>query len=1085
MGISVDFKMSTFRYIKYIYILCVCLLVACSGGQSSSGNTTTPSSDNGSVIIGNIPTIPSSTSHSNYVLLPILNNKAQQITLGSAEIVIDNISVSPVSKYIDTSGCTSLAPGETCYLKLFTDQTNGYLINISYTDTSNHQIQLKQLVSFTNNLPEADGVIPPISAMEMPSKSLLSIPIVLDRPYFGIKAELDGAVVPVQCDEANNPNTCSIIVSSAQVNQMSKLMVTVYDSSDQTLTTNYTTTLTVSSSSSANLITSAVNPVISPSSGSSPVTVTILNNGNATASAINIYATNPMVIQNSNCASTLAMNQTCTFQINVTSSISGQSSAVVSYTNTQGAQILTINTSYISTASSPLLTLTPSGNGSFTNTGINQGYTYMTVNVKNTGTITLQNLAFNNLNIANPAMNSYVNGSTCVNGGSLSVNSSCNMIISYNPTSISSGSVYFIATGTYSGQDGNTLTYSNSSLTIPYSSVSTAIFKAVGDFGMVISSPAGGASGTWTANVDNPYPTTSSRGYSMLLNNGTYVMSIGTGSIKYSNLNGLFWQNSPIDSTATLSAINCGIAYDGTYYYSCGTLGTPFNSTCTIGGRACIIRTNNLNSSWTPLFMTTESVVMNNIYYFSGGGNSAYVASIASTVSNAGLATSTNGSSWVSTSSGQATAANNNFNPVAFNTTSNLLIAWDSAGWSSGSSISAASSTWAANTTIRPGSVFTTVNDAIYQNGLYTLVASNGNIYTTANPTVSYTQSQNPDNESRLTKVIYASGINSGTYFAVGNSGLNLTATNPAGVWTAQTQLSLSPTSLLNLTGLYYDGTAVWITGVSAMFKSTNGSTWITPGLQSIAKNGSTYLAVDNMGNIYSSANASTWTQQVNPTQNILNYIYCASQNLCFAVGNSGTILKTTNGTTWSQLTSNTNNNLNGMVCQNGTCIVVGGSGNSNSGTVLSSSDYTSWSTISTSLATTGLNSVAVFDSVYYAVGNTGSIFSSSNGVNWMPVTSPTSNNLYSIACSSSLGCVTSGASGTYMFSSSGTRWVIQTTSATADFRSAAYSNGMFVIVGQYGSMKVSTTGSSAWTNATFPTTSSNSNNLNAVIGDN
>lgn len=1072
--------MSVFRY---VYILCVLLLVACNGGQSSSQGTTSPPSGNGSVIIGSIPTIPSSTSHSNYVMLPILNNMNQQIILDSVQITSNNVSLLPVSQYIDASECASVSPGETCYLKLFTDQINGFLININYKDAGNAQINVKQLVNFSSNLPETDGVIPPITTATMQTNSLLSIPILLDRPYSGIKAELENTTVPVICDQANNPNMCSVIVNSAEVNEVSKLRVTVYDSSDITQTTNYITTLTVSNNASGHIITSVVNPVISPANGTSPITVTLFNNGTATASAINIYANTPISTQSSNCSTTLPMNQTCTFQINATSSISGQSSVIISYTNTQGNQAVTINTSYISAASSALLTLTPSGNGTFNNTPVNQGYAYMMVNVKNTGSTTLQNLLFNNLNIANSAMSSFVNGSTCANGGSLSVNSSCNMILTYNPTVIESGSVNFIVTGTYSGRGGDTLTYSNSSLTILYSSISTGTFKAVGDFGMVITSPAGGAGGTWTANVDSPFATTSISGNNMLINNNNYIMTLSNGLIKYSTMNGLFWQTSPVDSTGALNSSSCQIVYDGSYYYTCGMVGTAFASVCTTTGKGCIIRTNNLNSNWSPLYTATTTVAINNIFYYSSGGNSAYVASIANAIANTGLATSSNGSSWTSTSSGQSTPANNNFFPVVFNSGNNMLTAWDSVGFSSAQSITSLSTAWNPSA-VRPAAI--KINGAIYQSNNYILAASNGNIYTTTDPTGSYTQSQNPANESQLNGVVYASGINSGTYVAVGNSGLNITATDPTAAWAAQTLLVTGQAKNPNLTGLFYDGSALWATGVSAIFKSTNATTWITPGLQSITKNGSNYLAVDNLGKIYSSSNASTWTQQSNPSSNVLNYIYCALQNVCFAVGNGGTILKTIDGSAWVQLSSGTNTNLNGITCQNGTCLVVGGTGSSNSGTVLSSSDYTSWSSISSSLATTGLNAITFFNGVYYAVGNTGTLFSSNNGTNWSSMTSPTSNSLYGIACNTYLGCVGVGSSGTLIFSATGSSsWSVATSGTPNDFRSVAYSSGMFVAVAKGGLIKVSSVGSSGWTNATFPTTSSNANNLNAVISDN
>ena len=1062
-----------------LVIICVFILSSCNIGQTSNQDQ---KPFFGSVTIGHISTIPYSSYSNDYALLPIQNNSNQTVFFSSANATQNAIALT-TSKYLDLASCNVILPNQICYVKILANQQIGYQIDIIYETSNHHKINLKQIVNFSNNLSQNDGMI--ISSQDnwVSPVSALSIPVLLSKPYSNIEAKLGNSDLAVICSQPNTSshNICTVVIPAMSVsNKNNVVTINLYNENFLKSTILYTTNITVTNNTSANIISSAINPVISPVNGSNPVSITLLNNGTGTASSLKISGVTPVQIQNSTCDTSLNSAQACSFQVNVTSSTSGQSSVIISYTNSNGTQLLLLNVSYISITPSSLLTLTP--NGSFTNVAINQGNVYLTVNVQNTGNATLQNLQFNNINAANSAMSSFVNGSTCSNGQSIASGSSCNMVLSYNPTSAQSGTVTFIVTGNYYNQVGQLQTYSNSSLILSYSAVSGAIFKAVGDFGMVITSPAGTA-GTWTANIDSPFATTAISGNSLLVNNGTYVMSMSNGSIKYSTLNGLFWQTSTLGGTAALNASSCSIAYDGIYYYTCGTVSTAFASTCTTTGRGCVIRTNNLNSSWTALFTPAQAVAVNDLFYFNNGTNSAYVAAIANATASTGLATSTNGSTWAATSSGQTTAANNNFTPVVLNTTTNSLTAWDSVGWSSTEPISTVTTAWTANTTNRPANrpANRKVTSALFQGSAYVLTLANGNIYTATSPTGTYTQRST--NATQLNRIIFADNIGGGTYLSVGNSGVNLTTTTPTGTWTAQTVLTTGQATVPNLTGAYYDGSNIWVTGVSTILKSNNATSWTTPGLQSITKNGSTYLAVDNQGNIYSSSNGTSWIQQTNPTSNILNHIYCAAQNLCFAVGNSGTILKSTDGTNWSQLSSGTSNNLQEITCNNETCIIVGGNGAANSGTILSSNDYTSWSIITTSLATTGLNSITYYNNSYIAVGNTGTIFSSTNGINWQSVTSGTTQNLNSIDCGNNIGCVAVGNAGTIIFSAFDISWSAATSSTTNDLLSVAY-DGVFAAVGKGGVLRYSATGSGTWSSATFPTTSSATNNINAIISN-
>jgi hypothetical protein len=503
---------------------------------------------------------------------------------------------------------------------------------------------------------------------------------------------------------------------------------------------------------------------------------------------------------------------------------------------------------------------------------------------------------------------------------------------------------------------------------------------------------------------------------------------------------------------------------------------------CTGSGSGCIIRTNNLGGGWTRLSSNSGA----DIAYFSNGTNKAYVATVPSIGANSGLTTSTDGLTWVDTSSSQTNTANNRFKPIVYNNISNTITVFNSAsnaaGVCSSSTLSSITSPWSVCTGNLPD---TGIGGAVYANGYYVGV-ENQKVWTViGDPNNGWTGKTINAVSSTLNKVIYANNISGGIYFVAGNSGQNITAANPTATWTRKADIITGQATNPRVTGLAYDGTNIWLTGVSTLQKSSNAESWVTPGLQSIAKMGESYLAVDNQGNIFFSADSAKWKLRTNPTVNTLNSVYCSAYNLCFAVGDNGTILKSTDsGVTWSQLSSGTSRNLKKMACNNGTCIVVGGSGQANSGVVLISYDYMTWSVITSSLATTSLNDITYYNNTYLAIGNTGTIFTSPNGINnWVAVSSGTTQNLNSIACATSVGCVAVGNGGAIRFSSFGSTWSSATSGTTNDLLSAAY-NGVFVAVGKGGTLLYSTLGDSGWTSSTFPTTSSATNNLTAVISN-
>ncbi len=586
--------------------------------------------------------------------------------------------------------------------------------------------------------------------------------------------------------------------------------------------------------------------------------------------------------------------------------------------------------------------LTPSG--SFTNVVNNGSPKTLYVSITNSGSNNLSTLSFSNINLQVATMASSASGTSCLLGQSLAIGSSCIVALSFSPTAVISGSINFIANSNYFNQAGIIQSYANSTLALSYSSVAGAVFRAVGDFGMVITSPAGGT-GTWTANIDSPFTTTGQSVTGMTKNGSTYVIARSDGAVKYSTVNGLIWQSA---TTTNMSTNNtCGITSDGTSYYTCGSVNVAYGTVCTTTGRYCIIKSSNLAGAWTPLFQPANAQAMNGIYYNTNGAQNAYVVTNSNNALNTGLITSSNGITFALTSGGQ-TGANSNFGSLAYNSVSGTLVAWDSTGFSSAPLLSAVGTAWTPSTA-RPANA--AVTGATYANATYVVISSsgaaNGLIYTTTNPATGGTYTNVQANVGVSLNDIVSNTAGPNYFLAVGNTGKTVYSTSTTGASGSWTQATVTVGQATNpnlLRAFVESATSIWSMGVNAIIKTSNAAVnWFTPGIVSITKNGSTYLAIDNQGFIYSSTNLTTWVQQTNPTTNVLNTIYCAATNLCFAVGDNGTILKTVNGTTWSQLSSGTTVNLESIIC-NGTsttCVVVGGAGTASSGIILTSSNYT------------------------------------------------------------------------------------------------------------------------------------------------
>lgn len=195
--------------------------------------------------------------------------------------------------------------------------------------------------------------------------------------------------------------------------------------------------------------------------------------------------------------------------------------------------------------------------------------------------------------------------------------------------------------------------------------------------------------------------------------------------------------------------------------------------------------------------------------------------------------------------------------------------------------------------------------------------------------------------------------------------------------------------------------------GANSIYSSTNLSTWTaaawasgtsTPsaGLNALASNGTTLVAVGDSGSAYSSTDGLTWTAvNTGVTSNLYGVAY-SSYLGWVAVGQSGTLITSPDLVTWTVRASNAGaNDLNGVaITYTGVAIAVG-----NGGTVVKCSDGVGSSWVAQTLgASTNLYAVNTDSVQFLAVGAGGAAFTSVDWTSWVPATSTgTTNDLLAV----------------------------------------------------------------------------------------
>lgn len=511
------------RYILLFFIALVLISIsACNGDskptQGGSDNRVPPASVN-KVNIGNITPIPLDGSIGNTTSVNVTNSTSGTIFLDHATLTQNGITTdisSNNSQLVNLQLCHHIQGNGDCSIQINTPATPGnFLLSLSFIDSAKKIYKTSQIITYTDKIPATNGFI--YSTVNnnvynyVGQSTTVTVPFRLDHTYSNLtikgnnpsfnasyicpgNALTQGTLCTAKI-VVKNLGTINFLVGHAtlsgnislakQGNQSIYEHANLMKAKNQQNNFQTTINLNVSQNLVGNLITSAINPKFT-ADGAHAQTITLLNNGAATITGISIIPVAPVTVTNSgagSCAALtngqLASNTSCTFTINATSTISGETSVTVNYANGASSGningTLSFNIIYINPAPGPAMTMT-SGQGSLQNTIINST-AYYNIVVKNTGTISLTNITFTNPSNFNATM-SWDTSSTCPTDGTASLNAgqSCTLVIKFAPTSTAaSGSLTINSTASYVN-GSNTGTYTSANITAIYSAVTSVAF---------------------------------------------------------------------------------------------------------------------------------------------------------------------------------------------------------------------------------------------------------------------------------------------------------------------------------------------------------------------------------------------------------------------------------------------------------------------------------------------------------------------------------------------------------------------------------------------------------------------------------
>ena len=141
--------------------------------------------------------------------------------------------------------------------------------------------------------------------------------------------------------------------------------------------------------------------------------------------------------------------------------------------------------------------------------------------------------------------------------------------------------------------------------------------------------------------------------------------------------------------------------------------------------------------------------------------------------------------------------------------------------------------------------------------------------------------------------------------------------------------------------------------------------------VNSIASDGTAFVAVGEDGYLYESSNGATWTSRTSGFgANDIDAV-AFGNNLWVAVGQNGTISTSTDRITWTTRTSNmSTNNINYVAYINSNWVAVGaGGGTTNTGGVTYSSDGITWTRVNQSLTVGATYNSVIWNGTNFIVG--------------------------------------------------------------------------------------------------------------------
>jgi len=202
------------------------------------------------------------------------------------------------------------------------------------------------------------------------------------------------------------------------------------------------------------------------------------------------------------------------------------------------------------------------------------------------------------------------------------------------------------------------------------------------------------------------------------------------------------------------------------------------------------------------------------------------------------------------------------------------------------------------------------------------------------------------------------------------------------------------------------------------------------------------FVAVGDGGILITSPNGVNWTGQRSGTHNtLLGVTY--GNGLFVAVGGGGIILISSDGVNWREANSATENDLFKVTYGNGLFVAVG-----EFGTIVTSSDGLNWIYRGSFMREGNLLRVTYGNGTFVAVGSRGTILTSRDGVNWTRQNSPTTETFLGITYNNGT-FVAVGGLGTLLTSRDGVNWTMQNSGVQANLDSVTYGdNGVWVVVG-------------------------------------